>query len=56
MLASEMNFRFIKPVYFGDTVKCDFTITDIDERGRAKAEAVFTNGDGVTVSEAVNGC
>ena len=51
-LASGMNFRFIKPVYFGDTVKCDFTITDIDERGRAEAEAIFTNGDGVTVLKA----
>jgi 3-hydroxybutyryl-CoA dehydratase len=51
-LASGMNFRFIKPVYFGDTVKCDFTITEIDERGRAEAEAIFTNGDGVTVLKA----
>jgi len=52
-LASGMNFRFKKPVYFGDTIKCDFTITDIDERGRAKADAVFKNADGVTVLEAV---
>lgn len=52
-LASGMNFKFIKPVFFGDTVKCDFTITDIDERGRAIAEAIFTNGDGVTVLKAV---
>ncbi len=52
-LASGMNFRFIKPVYFGDTVKCNFTITDIDEGGRSKGEAMFTNGDGITVLEAV---
>lgn len=52
-LASGMNFRFIKPVYFGDTVTCDFTITDINDRGRAEAEAVFTNEDGVTVLKAV---
>jgi len=52
-LASGMNFRFIKPVYFGDTIQCDFTITDLDERGRAKAAAVFKNGDGITVLEAV---
>jgi len=52
-LASGMNLRFIKPIYLGSTVKCDFTITDIDERGRAKAKAMFTNGDGVTVLEAV---
>ena len=42
-LASGMSFKFKRPVYFGDTVKCDFTISDIDENGRAKAEAVFKN-------------
>lgn len=52
-LASGMDFRFKKPVYFGDTIQCDFTITDLDERGRAKAAAVFKNGDGITVLEAV---
>ncbi len=52
-LASGMDFRFKKPVYFGDTVRCDFTISDINESGRAKAEAVFTNEFGVIVVEAV---
>jgi len=52
-LASEMIFKFKNPVYFGDTVRCDFTITDIDERGRAKAEAVFTNEHDITLLEAV---
>ena len=42
-LASGMNFRFKKPVYFGDTIECRFTITELDERNRAKAEAVFKN-------------
>jgi 3-hydroxybutyryl-CoA dehydratase len=42
-LASGMNFRFKKPVYFGDTIECCFTITEIDDRNRAKAEAVFKN-------------
>jgi acyl dehydratase len=42
-LASEMHFRFKKPVYFGDTIECRFTITDLDDRNRAKAEAVFHN-------------
>ncbi|SLM29658.1 conserved hypothetical protein [Desulfamplus magnetovallimortis] len=51
-LASGLNIRFIKPVYAGDTVTCDFTITEIDERGRAKAEAVFTDPNGITVAEA----
>lgn len=51
-LASGMDFRFKKPVYFGDTIQCDFTITDIVDRGRAKASAVFRNGDGTIVLEA----
>lgn len=51
-LASEINFRFKKPVYFGDTVKCCFTITEIDDRNRAKAEAVFKNQEDEIVIEA----
>jgi acyl dehydratase len=42
-LAAEMNFRFKKPVYFGDTIECRFTITELDERNRAKGEAIFKN-------------
>ena len=52
-LASGMAFKFKKPVYFGETVKCDFTITEIDDKGRAKAEAVFTNECNTIVLEAV---
>ncbi len=52
-LASGMTFEFKKPVYFEDTIKCDFTITEMDARGRAKAEAVFTNENGITVLEAI---
>lgn len=52
-LASGMTLEFKKPVYMGDTIKCDFTITQIDDRGRAKAEAVFTNKNDLTVLEAV---
>ncbi len=52
-LASGMAFKYKKPVYFGDTIKCDLTITELDERGFAKAEAVFTNEDDMTVLEAV---
>jgi 3-hydroxybutyryl-CoA dehydratase len=51
-LASEMNFRFKKPVYFGDTIQCRFTITELDERNRARAEAVFSNQHGEIVLEA----
>ena len=45
-LASVMNFQFKQPVYFGDTITCKFTITDIDERLRATAEAVYFNQEG----------
>jgi acyl dehydratase len=51
-LASVMNFRFKQPVYFGETITCRFTITDIDKRLRAKAEAVYFNQDGDLVLEA----
>ena len=51
-LASVMNFRFKQPVYFGETITCKFTITNIDERLRASAEAVYFNQDGNLVLEA----
>ncbi len=51
-LASVMNFRFKKPVYFGDTITCKLTITGIDERNRARALAEYQNGDGLVVLEA----
>jgi len=51
-LASGMNFRFRRPVYFGDTIECCFTITELDDRNRAKAEAVFKNQKDEIVIEA----
>ncbi|MGO1502753.1 MAG: FAS1-like dehydratase domain-containing protein, partial [Marinobacter sp.] len=51
-LASGMNFRFRRPVYFGDTITCVFTITEVNERNRAKAEAVLSNQQGEMVIEA----
>ena len=51
-LASVMNFRFKKPVYFGDTITCKLTITDIDDRNRARAMAEYKNEDGIPVLEA----
>jgi acyl dehydratase len=51
-LASEMNFRFKRPVYFGDTIECTFTITEIDERNRARAEVIYRNQDDTIVLEA----
>jgi acyl dehydratase len=52
-LASGMSFAFKKPVYIGDTIKCDLTLLEIDARGRAKAEAVLTNQHHITVLQAV---
>jgi acyl dehydratase len=52
-LASEMNFRFKKPVYPGDTITCSLTITHIDDGGQGKGLAVFQNQDGFIVLEAI---
>lgn len=52
-LASGMRFKFIKPVYFGETINCQLTIVDIDEKGRARAEAVLTNEKNTIILEAV---
>lgn len=49
ILASHMDFVFKKPVYIGDTVSCRWTFTEIDKKGRAKAEVEFHNQDGVIV-------
>ena len=51
-LASEMRFHFKKPVYFGDTIACSLTITDIDARNRARASAVFRNQEDAVVLKA----
>ena len=51
-LASVMNYKFKQPVYFNETITCQFTITHIDERRRARATAMYYNADGVLVLEA----
>lgn len=48
-LATGMDFRFLKPVYFGDTITCRLTVTDVDARGRARASAEFRNQRGELV-------
>ena len=50
-LASAMSFRFKAPVYVGDTVTCRFIITEIDQKGRAKASAALVNQAGAMVIE-----
>lgn len=54
-LATGIDFKFMKPVFFGDTVTCRFTVLEVDERGRARARAIFSNQHGVTVIEAALG-
>ncbi len=51
-LATGMQFRFVKPVFLGDTITCRITIEEVDERGRARAAALLANQHGVTVVEA----
>jgi 3-hydroxybutyryl-CoA dehydratase len=51
-LASVMNLRFKGPVYVGETITCNWVITAIDKKDRAKASVTITNEDGVTVIEA----
>ncbi|MDF1594023.1 MAG: MaoC/PaaZ C-terminal domain-containing protein [Desulfobacterales bacterium] len=48
-LATGMKFKFIKPVYFDDTITCTITITKIEESGKAEAEAFFFNASGEKV-------
>lgn len=51
-LASGMNFRFLAPVHFGETVTCTLTIDRIGPHGRANASAVFRAEDGRRIGTA----
>jgi 3-hydroxybutyryl-CoA dehydratase len=51
-LATGMSFHFRRPVYPEDTIACRLVITEIDERGRARATATFTNQHGEQVATA----
>ena len=51
-LATGMDFKFLKPVYFDDTIRCTISITMIDENMRAEAEAIFTNQENAQVGRA----
>ncbi len=48
-LASGMSFRFLRPVYFGDTVTCTLTILEASPKGKARAAAGFSNQSGEAV-------
>ncbi len=49
-LATGMNFRFLNPVYFGDTIQCKITLIRLESNGRAEAKAEFTNQQGQRVA------
>jgi acyl dehydratase len=51
-LASVMNFKFRKPVYFAEEITCKLTITRIDDRLRASARALYYNQNDELVLEA----
>lgn len=51
-LATGMSFEFKRPVYAGEEITCHWLITDVDERGHAKAEVRILNAEGITVMEA----
>ncbi|MCG8637246.1 MAG: acyl dehydratase [Desulfobacterales bacterium] len=44
-LATGMDFKFINPVYFNDTIECRIVLTEVDGNGKARAEAEFFNQD-----------
>jgi len=51
-LATGCSVEFRKPVYVGETVTCELTITSVDARRRAVAHAVLTNARGDVVQRA----
>jgi len=50
--ASKLDFRFKKPVFFGDTITCSLTISCIAGKGLTEAKAVCRNQGGEIVLEA----
>ena len=47
--------RFVKPVFFGDTVTTEYKVREIDsEKKRVYADVTLTNQRGETVAAAVN--
>ena len=51
-LASELDFKFKHPVYFGDLITCEFTLISVDENGRAEAKITLWNQNHIIVLEA----
>ena len=45
----EQDAKFLRPVFFGDTITARVTIVELLEKGRARLTTVVTNQDGVVV-------
>lgn len=45
----EQNTRFLKPVYFGDTITATVTISELLGKGNVKLRTTVTNQDGIAV-------
>ena len=53
LLATEMSFEYLAPVFVGDSVSCTVTVVEKDEaRRKVVASAGFVNQDGVEVLQA----
>jgi acyl dehydratase len=52
-LATDMTFRYLGPVFVGDTITCTVTVVEKDERARRIVGAAdFVNQDGAEVLKA----
>ncbi len=52
-LATEMSFRYLGPVFVGDTITCTVTVDEKDEeKRRVEASAEFVNQEGAEVLRA----
>ncbi|WP_207061065.1 MaoC/PaaZ C-terminal domain-containing protein [Motiliproteus sp. SC1-56] len=49
LLASAMEFRFVRPVYPGQRIECLFAVRSVDDRGRLEAEVTMRNPAGEPV-------
>jgi len=50
--ASKLDFRFKKPVYFGEAITCTLAISARNEKNLVEAKAVCRNSEGEIVLEA----
>lgn len=45
----EQNLRFLKPVYYGDTIKCTVEVLDIEIKGNVVLKTDCENQNGIAV-------